>query len=103
MRERLWRLDESWYQWDGYDLLITVYVQPRASRDAIAGLHDGALKICITAPPAHGKANQYLGKFLAKLFGVARSRVTLLSGDSNRRKRFKIQAPRHSPQSITMS
>jgi uncharacterized protein (TIGR00251 family) len=83
----------GWYHWEGEDLLIAVRVQPGASNDKIVGVVDDTLKIRITAPPEDGKANGYLIKFLAKTFGVAKSRVELIAGNSNRNKRLRIQSP----------
>jgi len=90
-------LSESWYRWEGDDLLLTLQVQPRASGDAWVGPLGDAYKVRITAPPVEGKANTHLTRFLAKTFGVARSRVTLLQGGTARRKRFRIQAPARLP------
>ena len=83
----------TWFRWDGDDLLLTLQVQPRASGDAWAGPLDAAYKVRISAPPVDGKANAHLTRFLAKAFGVPRSRVTLLRGAAARRKTFRIQAP----------
>lgn len=93
--------DSSCYSWQGDTLLLSVYVQPRASRDEIAGLHDNELKIRITAPPVDGKANAHLIKFLAKSFGVSRSRIQLLGGESSRHKRLAIQQPGQIPALLT--
>jgi len=87
----------AWYQWQGDDLVLSIRVQPRASRDEIVGPHGDALKVRITAPPVEGKANAHLLKFLAAAFDVPRASVTLLSGDSARGKRIRICAPRHLP------
>jgi uncharacterized protein (TIGR00251 family) len=57
----------------------------------VAGyLEDGSLKVKITAPPEKGKANAELCTFLAKHFGVAPREVTILSGETSRRKRVRI-------------
>lgn len=69
---------------------LTVYVQPRASRVGIVGLHDGQLKLAITSPPVEGQANTQVIAFLAKLFGVPKSSLTLESGSQNRSKRLTI-------------
>lgn len=69
---------------------ISVYVQPRASKTAIAGMHDGCIKIRLAAPPVDGAANAALIEFIAKRVGVARSRVRLVSGASARRKVIEI-------------
>ena len=88
------------WRWDNGDLLLTVHVQPRASRDEIAGHHADALKIRITSPPVDGKANAHLLQFLAREFDVARNHVELLSGESGRRKRFRIRQPVRLPAGI---
>ena len=41
---------------------LRIFLQPKASRDQIVGLHDGELKIVITAPPVDGAANAHLLK-----------------------------------------
>lgn len=71
-------------------VLIRVYVQPKASRNAVVGIHDGAVKIAVTSPPVDGKANQAVAVFLAKTLGVAKRDVTLNTGQSSRRKVFQI-------------
>ena len=91
----------SWYQWEGDNLLLTIRVQPKARKDEVIGPHDGALKIRITAPPVDGKANAHLIKFLAKTFGVAKSRVQLISGETGRNKRLRIQHPGSPPPGIS--
>ncbi|WP_252271871.1 DUF167 domain-containing protein [Pseudomonas subflava] len=87
----------SWFRWDGEDLLLNCHLQPKASRDEFAGLHGERLKIRLTAPPVEGKANAQLQAFLAGAFGVAKSQVSLESGELNRQKRVRIRAPRTLP------
>lgn len=91
---------QTWYRWDGPDLLLAVHIQPRARRDEIVGLHGDRLKIRITAPPVDGAANEHLIRFLATSFGVSASAVELLAGSSGREKRLCIHAPRHLPPQI---
>lgn len=88
-------------RWEDGDLLLTLHVQPRASRDEFAGIHGDALKLRITAPPVDGKANAHLRRFLAETFGVPRGNVELLAGAAARRKTFRIRAPRCLPGCIT--
>ncbi|HEX5515202.1 MAG TPA: DUF167 family protein [Gammaproteobacteria bacterium] len=78
------------------DLLLRLRVQPRASRDELIW-QDERLRLRITAPPVDGKANTYICNFLAKLFGVARSQVELLSGETGRDKRVRIRQPQKIP------
>lgn len=61
-------------------------VQPRASRNEIAGLHGAELRVRITAPPVDGAANAALIQFLAAALGLSRSDVTLLTGEGSRSK-----------------
>lgn len=86
-----------WLQWQGRDLVLQVVIQPRASRDEIAGEQGDRLKIRITAPPVDGQANQHLIRFLAKTFKVAKSRVLIENGESGRLKRVRIQDPQQLP------
>lgn len=90
----------SAWRWQGTDLILELHVQPRASRDEISGLHGERLKVRITAPPVDGAANSHLLAFLAKTFGVAKSQVILLTGESGREKRVRIEQPRQLPSDI---
>lgn len=78
------------YEKDGIVRLHT-YVQPRASRSEIAGEHGDGIKVRITAPPVDGEANAELERFIAKLLGVARSRVEVVTGTSSRNKVVAIE------------
>ncbi|GGH89762.1 UPF0235 protein [Pseudomonas fluvialis] len=78
--------------------MLDCHLQPKASKDEFAGLHGERLKIRISAPPIDGRANAQLLAFIAKAFGVAKSQVSLDSGDSSRQKRVRIQAPRQLPE-----
>ena len=88
----------SWFRWDGEDLILDCHLQPKASKDEFAGLHGERLKIRLTAPPVEGKANAHLLAFLAGAFGVAKSQVSLESGELNRQKRVRIRTPRKLPE-----
>lgn len=72
-------------------LLLSVLVQPKASKNEIAGLVEDRLKIRLTAPPVDGKANEALVRFLAKRLGLPRSQVSLAGGHRSRRKEILIQ------------
>ncbi len=67
-----------------------VRVVPRASKSEIVGLHDGALKVRIASPPVEGAANTELIKLLAKQFGVSKSDVEIVGGETSKTKRIKI-------------
>lgn len=71
-------------------VLINIYVQPRASRDAFVGIHGESLKLAVTAPPVDGKANGKIIKILAKLFHIPKNSIILTHGQQSRHKRFLL-------------
>jgi len=64
---------------------------PRASRSEVVGEHNGALRVRIAAPPVDGAANEELVRVLAKKFGVARSAVSIVGGQSARTKQVRVE------------
>ena len=70
---------------------FAVRVQPKASRDEIAGEWQGALKIRLTAPPVDDRANEALRRLLAARLKVPLSAVRIASGERSRTKRVEIQ------------
>lgn len=88
------------YRWDGEDLLLNVRAQPRSSRDELGEVVGDQIKVRITAPPVDGKANAHLTAFLAKVFGVAKSQVDLVAGETGRDKRIRVHAPKRLPAGI---
>jgi len=70
---------------------LEVRVQPRASRDEIAGVIDGALKIRLQAPAVENRANEALVEFLAHLLKTPKSAVRILGGERSRLKRIEIR------------
>ncbi|MFA9408885.1 MAG: DUF167 domain-containing protein [Candidatus Dadabacteria bacterium] len=69
---------------------IQVQIQPKSSRNQIAGFHDGRLKIKIAAPPVDGKANESLIEFLAKTFKTSKSNIEILKGHTSKLKTIKL-------------
>ena len=70
---------------------VSVRVQPRASKDEIAGAMDGALKIRLRAPSLENRANEALIEFLADLLKTSKSAVRIQSGAQSRIKRVEIR------------
>jgi hypothetical protein len=70
--------------------LLTVWVQPRASKSEVAGRHGDAIKIRIAAPPVDGAANDELVRFLAKRLGIPRNAVRVRAGAAARKKSIEI-------------
>ena len=71
-------------------VFFKVRVQPRASKNQIAGLYEDAIKLRITAPPVDGEANEACRVYLAELLKVPRSRVEIVSGHTGRNKTIKV-------------
>jgi hypothetical protein len=69
---------------------LRVRVQPRASREGLAGERGGALVVRLTAPPVEGAANQALLRLLARQLDVAPSALRLLTGATGRTKLVAI-------------
>jgi uncharacterized protein (TIGR00251 family) len=72
-------------------VVLTVRVQPRASKDEIAGVTDGALKVRLRAPALEDRANEALCEYLAELLKTPKAAVRILSGHHSRSKRVEIR------------
>jgi uncharacterized protein (TIGR00251 family) len=73
------------------DARIAVRCTPRAARDELAGIRDGALVARVRAPPHDGEANRALCRLIAARAGVPASSVSVVRG---RRGRDKLVAVR---------
>jgi uncharacterized protein (TIGR00251 family) len=71
-------------------VIFNVRVVPRASKSVIVGALGGALKVRIASPPVDGAANAELIKLLSKTFGVSKSEVEILGGQTSKTKQIKI-------------
>ena len=72
-------------------VVLDVNVVPGAKRTEVVGLHDGALRLRLAAPPVDGRANEALVAWLSGQLGVPRRDVMLLRGASSRRKQLRIE------------
>jgi uncharacterized protein (TIGR00251 family) len=72
-------------------VVLEVRVAPRASRAAIAGVHAGALKVSLTAPPVEGAANAALIELLAETLGLPKRALALEQGHTSKQKRVRIE------------
>ena len=71
---------------------IRVKVIPKSSKTELTGyLPDGTWKVKVAAAPEKGKANHALCAFLAEHFGIAASKVQIVSGETSRLKRIHIE------------
>jgi len=71
--------------------VISVWLQPRASRTALAGIHDDLLKIAVSSPALEDRANKEVTKYLAKLLGVSLAAIDIVSGARGRRKQIFVR------------
>lgn len=74
---------------EGY-IILPVRVTPNARKTEVLGWEENTLKIKLAAPPVDGKANKALCEFMADWLGVAKRDISLVSGDTSRIKRLKI-------------
>lgn len=72
-------------------VVIKVKVQPKAQQDEILGIKGGRLRLRVKAPPQNGKANQACISLLAKIMGITKKEIKLISGAKAREKMFFIQ------------
>jgi hypothetical protein len=89
-----------WYRRSDETITLTLHIQPGAKRSEVAGLHGGALKIRLAAPPIEGRANEALLKFIAESFDVTLRQVELKQGGQSRHKVVVITGSKVEPESL---
>ena len=72
-------------------VVVSVKVQPNASKDRGVGEHGDQLKIAVTVAPEKGKANKAVIKVLSRLLGVKSSDIEIFSGETSRDKKVFIR------------
>jgi len=75
-----------WFKIHAKQIELKIFAKPNAKRSALLAINEQGLHIAIHAKPHDGAANDELIKFLANLFAVAKSHITLKSGTSSRYK-----------------
>lgn len=73
--------------------LISLYIQPGASKNEISGEHDQRLKVKIKAPPRDGEANEGLIEFLSEVLKISKKKIFLIQGESSRQKTVLVELP----------
>lgn len=73
-------------------VLLDVHVIPNAPTTQVVGLHDGALRVRLKAPPVDGRANEALQAWLADQLDIPRAQLALRRGATSRRKQWQITA-----------
>ncbi|MBI1961480.1 MAG: YggU family protein [Parcubacteria group bacterium] len=69
---------------------ITIKITPRSKENKIVGLKNGILRVRIAAPPVEGKANRALVAFLADAWGVSKSSIRIVRGETSREKVLEV-------------
>lgn len=75
----------------GGAVLLALKVQPRASRNELAGVLGTELRLRVTAPPVDSAANEAVLEFIARLLGLPRRAVTLVRGQTSRHKLVRLE------------
>ena len=75
---------------------LTLKIRAGARRTEFMGRYGdarygNAWKLHVTAPPVDGKANQAVIEFLSELFGVAKSSIVIVSGETGRNKLIAVR------------
>ena len=74
---------------DGAEV-VNVWLQPRASKNELVGIHGDCLKIKVTSPPVDNQANEKLCEYLAGLMGISKRKIEVVKGKKMRMKKVKI-------------
>jgi hypothetical protein len=69
---------------------VDIAVKPRSSREGVGPCQGDRLCVSVNAPPVDGKANEAVVRVLAATFKVARSAVTIVRGETGRKKTLRI-------------
>lgn len=72
-------------------MVLKVKVVPGASRDRIIGWWGDRLKVTVSAPPERGKANAAVLNLLAAAFGLPRSRIRIVAGETSPLKTLAVE------------
>jgi hypothetical protein len=87
MSDPRWRIRQT-----DSGLEVALHVQPRARRDEIVGVHNGALKLKVSAPPVDDAANRAVIEFFAALLDVPKTRLQIVAGLKSREKTLRIES-----------
>jgi uncharacterized protein (TIGR00251 family) len=71
-------------------VLIDIAVKPRSSREGVGPVQGDRLVVAVNAPPVDGKANEAVVRVLAETFGIPRSAVAIVRGETGRKKTVRL-------------
>ncbi len=69
---------------------VDIQVKPRSSREGVGPIQADRLLVAVNAPPVDGKANAAVVRVLAEAFGVSRSAVTIVRGETGKKKTVRL-------------
>jgi uncharacterized protein YggU (UPF0235/DUF167 family) len=69
---------------------LPVRVNPRSSRNKLTLEPDGSLRVWVTASPTDGQANDAVCQLVAAALDIAKSRVSVLRGQTARQKLLRV-------------
>ncbi|HMQ80545.1 MAG TPA: DUF167 domain-containing protein [Ignavibacteria bacterium] len=70
---------------------ISVKVKPNSRENSIKQVENGNYEARVSVPPEKGKANEKVIELLAKELKIAKSRISLIRGESSREKLFLVE------------
>jgi|YelNatPaOPRAMG01_1025707.scaffolds.fasta_scaffold18709_4 uncharacterized protein (TIGR00251 family) len=75
---------------EGSEMRVSILVIPNARKNEVVEEGDH-LKVYVTAPPVHGRANEAVIEVLAEFFGVKKNKIRIIRGERSREKVVEIQ------------
>jgi hypothetical protein len=72
------------------ETILNIRVIPRARRAGVAGMRGEAWLVRLQAPPVDDAANEELIALLARVLGVSKRAVSIVSGETSRHKRVQV-------------
>jgi uncharacterized protein (TIGR00251 family) len=72
-------------------MLVKVRAKPKSKKEGVKKLAEEFFEVRVNAPPEKGRANERIRELLAEYFGVPKSRVRLIRGETSRDKVFEVE------------
>jgi len=72
-------------------MILKVKVKPRSKKESVKEISETELEVRVSAPPERGKANSRLIEILSKHFGVPKSKIRIVKGETSREKLVEVE------------
>jgi len=72
-------------------MLIKVRAKPKSKKEGVKKLAEKFFEVRVNAPPEKGRANDRIRELLAEYFGIPKSKVRLIRGETSRDKVFEVE------------